>query len=89
MKMADASAAETELDFPVVVYKTRSDDGPCPMIVVEDHTHWRVICINARSKIVDHIDPFGTGFTPAVMAEMVQYYTTNTDDDRKLVHWEL
>ena len=52
IKAGTGPVFEPDVDVRKVLYETLRRDGPCPSIVVGDHVHWRLICIDARNKTI-------------------------------------
>lgn len=50
-------------------------EGPCPAIVIGDCFHFRTILINAKTKSISLVDPFGHGFLPEVKLKLMDLYS--------------
>ncbi len=88
VKQADInSPLEYSTDIPQAIRDALSPDGPSPAITIGDNIHWRVILINARRKLVDFVDPFGTGFPRSVKASVQEFYQRGNTGTWTFTEW--
>ena len=82
LKVLLHDASQTPLpahaDFTKVLLDSCSTEGPCPSIVMGDNLHFRIVCINAKTSIIDFVDPFGHGF-PTEVRQLVQDFYDRHD----------
>ena len=74
LRTASQKHLEPDTDFPKVLVGSLSTNGPCPSIVVGDGQHFKVICINAKTKTVDLIDPLGHDFRTDIKDQICSHY---------------
>ena len=75
-------------NFPEVLHQSLQSHGPCPAIIVGDHQHWRVICIDAEHKVVNYIDPLGTTFPPRIKEMLTGFCTSDPQTQWTHMQWE-
>ena len=61
-------------DFPKGLADSCLTNGPCPSIVIGDNLHFRTICVNAKTRTINFIDPFGHGFPIQVIQQVQEFY---------------
>ena len=61
-------------DFTKVLVDSCSIGGPCSSIVFCDNLRFRIICINAKTSIIDLVDAFGRGFPTEVRRQVQNFY---------------
>ena len=81
------SPLEHNTDIAQVMRDTLSPEGPSPAITFGDNIHWRVMLINAKTKHVDLIDPFGTGFLHTVRTGVQNFYKRDKTGTWTFTEW--
>ncbi|KAL3155044.1 hypothetical protein ABBQ38_011564 [Trebouxia sp. C0009 RCD-2024] len=87
------AANNRRLDHSTCIAQAMRDamsvDGPCPAVVVGDDTHFRTVFINARTKSVSLVDPFGHGFSEEIKDGIMDLYSKDKSGTWSFNEWKV
>lgn len=66
-----------------------SREGPCPAISIGDYRHFETVLINAKTKTVSLVDPFGRGFSEDVKVGIIDLYSKDKSGEWSFSEWKV